>query len=349
MAAESDSFEHDRKRFSKSTSLNENAENEALAIGAVKILEKYSGSSTVMCCSVFPSNNQVAIGWADGTVEIRDGESFEVQNTLAGPSNLPVTSLSENETDDSGMHLLASYASGDTILWDAVESNKTWYEKEDRQTLVNSFNLDCSSFALSGSDAKISIYDRYTGTLSSVLQGSIDPDVMDGHTMRVFALRYHPTNKNELLSGGWDDTVQFWDVRDPIAIRKIYGPHICGNGIEFLGDNKVVTASWRKQDPLQVWDYGSGKLIQNINPDELTSFLYFCRYVESEAYFLVGGSHKNILRIIDVNTRTTLGSVRNLKGAVYFARELPKSSPLLYVANICFGSDNDVYVIQVET
>lgn len=32
--------------------------------------------------------------------------------------------------------------------------------------------------------------------------------VMDGHVSRVFALAYHPSDPNTILSGGWDDTVQ---------------------------------------------------------------------------------------------------------------------------------------------
>ena len=34
------------------------------------------------------------------------------------------------------------------------------------------------------------------------------------------------------ISGGWDDTVQFWDRREPHAVRRIFGPHICGQAID---------------------------------------------------------------------------------------------------------------------
>ena len=42
---------------------------------------------------------------------------------------------------------------------------------------------------------------------------------MDGHESRVFALKYHPTDPNILVSAGWDDTVQFWDKRVENSIR----------------------------------------------------------------------------------------------------------------------------------
>ena len=42
---------------------------------------------------------------------------------------------------------------------------------------------------------------------------------MDGHKSRVFSICSHPTDNNVFVSGGWDDTVQFWDVRQNRAAR----------------------------------------------------------------------------------------------------------------------------------
>jgi WD40 repeat protein len=76
---------------------------------------------------------------------------------------------------------------------------------------------------------------------------------MDGHMNRVFALQYHPTDPNLLISGGWDDTVQFWDIRVSQSIRKISGPHICGNALDIEpGSFNIATGSWRYQSPLEV-------------------------------------------------------------------------------------------------
>ena len=100
---------------------------------------------------------------------------------------------------------------------------------------------------------------------------SSDLTTMDGHMNRVFALRYHPSNPNLLVSAGWDDTVQFWDTRVVHSIRyiaasfviiiicvyyhirKLSGPHICGDSldIEPLTFN-IVTGSWRYHTPLEV-------------------------------------------------------------------------------------------------
>lgn len=46
---------------------------------------------------------------------------------------------------------------------------------------------------------------------------------MDGHRFRIFSIKYHPKYLNLFLSGGWDNTIQFWDTRQPHSIRfKIF-------------------------------------------------------------------------------------------------------------------------------
>jgi len=44
-------------------------------------------------------------------------------------------------------------------------------------------------------------------------------DRVDGHNNRVFAGVFHPTDPNIFLTGGWDDTVQFWDCRVSSSVR----------------------------------------------------------------------------------------------------------------------------------
>jgi WD40 repeat protein len=49
--------------------------------------------------------------------------------------------------------------------------------------------------------------------------------VTAGHVSRVFALKFHPMDRNLVISGGWDNTIQVWDLRCDHAIRSIFGPH----------------------------------------------------------------------------------------------------------------------------
>ena len=63
---------------------------------------------------------------------------------------------------------------------------------------------------------------------------------MNGHQSRVFCACFNPASNYELISGGWDNTIQFWDVRQPFALRYISGVHICGDGIDISSDGKEV-------------------------------------------------------------------------------------------------------------
>lgn len=58
---------------------------------------------------------------------------------------------------------------------------------------------------------------------------------------RVFAACFHPRNNYEFISGGWDDLVHFWDLRQPHAVRHISGIHMCGEGLDINAKGTEVT------------------------------------------------------------------------------------------------------------
>ena len=72
-----------------------------------------------------------------------------------------------------------------------------------------------------------------------------------GHSNRVFSVKFKPDNPNIVVSGGWDNTVQVWDVREEKSVQSFYGPHICGDAIDVHG-NTILTGSWRPEDQLEV-------------------------------------------------------------------------------------------------
>lgn len=65
-------------------------------------------------------------------------------------------------------------------------------------------------------------------------------NIMDGHTSRIFACAFNPKSHHELISGGWDNTVMFWDDRQPYATRYLFGVHMCGEGLDFDKPGKTV-------------------------------------------------------------------------------------------------------------
>ena len=61
-----------------------------------------------------------------------------------------------------------------------------------------------------------------------------------GHSNRVFAVKFHPADPHVLLSAGWDNTVQIWDLRVEGAVRNIFGPHICGDSMDIDCDGQEI-------------------------------------------------------------------------------------------------------------
>ncbi len=95
------------------------------------------------------------------------------------------------------------------------------------------------------------------------------------------------------MSAGWDNTVQLWDLRTDNAVRSIFGPHICGDAVDVHG-NLIVTGSWRPDNPLQLWDFGTGALVENINwgvgINEEPCFLYAAQFSkEGEGELIAAG------------------------------------------------------------
>ena len=69
---------------------------------------------------------------------------------------------------------------------------------------------------------------------------------LPGHSNRIFCVRFDPQNSNMLSSGGWDNTVQIYDIRKKGPVGSIYGPHICGDAIDYYNDGfTLMTGSYR--------------------------------------------------------------------------------------------------------
>ena len=76
-----------------------------------------------------------------------------------------------------------------------------------------------------------------------------------GHSNRIFAVKFDPNDSNIIASGGWDNTVQIYDIRQQGPVGAFYGPHICGEAIDFRNDgNTLLTGSYRPENALELWD-----------------------------------------------------------------------------------------------
>ncbi len=113
------------------------------------------------------------------------------------------------------------------------------------------------------------------------LQG--EGGLIPGHSMRIYSVKFLDHDPNLLLTGGWDERIIIWDLRQENPIRSIYGTYIGGNAIDFA-DNTILTASYRDEDTLQLWDFGTTKLKETLpwskkgGKDSEPCPLYCCKF-----------------------------------------------------------------------
>ena len=165
------------------------------------------------------------------------------------------------------------------------------------------YRKDGNLFAVAGKDFMVKIYDDSTKSLAVTLQsaGNLNP----GHSNRVFSVRF-TDDPNLLVSGGWDNTIFFWDLRESKTVGFVYGPHICGDSIDTRGDT-MLTGSYSNKDVLQLWSIPERKLITTVKWDPLSSqdyehgYLYtavFEKGIKAQ-YMAAGGAGKNEMHLFN--------------------------------------------------
>lgn len=320
--------------------------------GNLKFVNTLGFEAETMCCRFNNGGKLLAIGLSNGTVKIFSTEAKSITYSIPSPTtngNLPVTSLrwkpsAGKDVQMYGDIILATYASGETRRWHVSSGKCLHTHKEDTQMLSCSYSSKGDHAIVSGSNGKIYMFDEGTGTILNVLEPSTNSEVMDGHMMRVFSLQFSPQDDDVFVSGGWDDTIQWWDTRISAkhSIKKISGPHICGEALDIEPSSmQMVAASWRKANNLQIFDFGTGKEIKSI-PEDFTKTMLYCAQWKGRDSLVCGGSHSNMLRTIDFASSQTTGRVLNIPGAVYSVDH----NRLSHNPVVAFCSEKSVLLVQ---
>ncbi|XP_072015029.1 uncharacterized protein [Amphiura filiformis] len=324
---------------------------EPVAEGNLKISQIVECPSEIMCCTYNEDSTLLAVGFVDGSIRVYSAENGAPLHTLTDDEtlaqHLPCTSVvfrPFHQGDRSQNLILATYANGLVKLWHASSQKCVHTIHENRQTLTAAFPKNGSVFITAGSDEKIYVYDTSTKKLVNTCQPSPSRNVMDGHRYRVFSVKFHHNHANEFISGGWDDTVHFWDSRSEHSTRKLFGPHVCGDSLDIdAHHNHIVTGSWRKDANLQIWDYESGEEIRTVPQDFSNSLLYCAQWLGKD-HIIVGGCDANMVRVIDRGTLKTTGRLVDLPRGVYCLDNNRQGNVPKFVA----GSSRNLYFLEMK-
>lgn len=288
-----------------------------LGTGSRRIRAKYttnqsSDTTDCFCVRFSPDDQYLAASFANGAIHIYNAETGRQEFLLNGADGkeglaapLPTTQLrwrphsAQSKTKSVLVSVNAEF-DGQICHWH-IKSGKCLHTITERgnQLFCLDFFSDGSQFATAGRDRVLRIYDEATKRMVQTLEGG-DLKSTAGHSNRVFALKYHPEHPNIVLSGGWDNTVQVWDTRRGHSVRSLWNCYICGDAVDFAANGQhVLTGSWRTEEALQIWDFGSGQPVQVVDwktdAASNTCMLFAAQFSRDPTSDLIvaGGSQEN--------------------------------------------------------
>lgn len=288
--------------------------------GSKRIRAKYTCNPTYepvsdcFCVRFSPDNQYLAASFANGAIHIYNADSGKQEFVLnsadkeSGGTPLPTTQLRwrPHSTQSKTKSVLISVNcefDGQILHWH-IKSGKCLHTITERgnQLFCLDYFDDGSQFATAGRDRLVRVYDEATKRLVQTLQGG-DQKNTAGHSNRVFSLKYHPQHPNIILSGGWDNTVQIWDTRRGHSVRSIWNCYLCGDSVDFSQNgDQVLTGSWRTDNALQIWDFGTCEAIETIpwktaegEASAATCMLFAAQFSKDPASSMImaGGSQEN--------------------------------------------------------
>jgi WD40 repeat protein len=259
-------------------------------------------------------DNILAAAYSNGYISIFSLDTHKYKYMKA--SEYPVTSIRwKPHFESKPKNILVSVTADGKITHWHTATGKALHtmEEHDNPIMCLDFSNDGDLFATAGNDKLVRLYDDNTKTLLNIMKpGNWNEP---GHSNRIFCLNFHKENSNLLVSGGWDNTIQFYDVKQGLIVNSVYGPHICGDAIDLKGDY-MLTGSWNVKDQLQLWDMRTFKVVTNIHWED--DKLFYPTYIYSAQFskksgqnnlFAVGGSNQSEMRIFENDSKEKLPQI----------------------------------------
>jgi len=103
-------------------------------------------------------------------------------------------------------------------------------------------------FVVAGTYNEPRVYDDETLKEVTILSGYNTDHT--SHANRVFCLKMNPFDPNMIVSGGWDNNIFMYDMRQKGPVGVVYGPHVTGESIDFVDERTVVSGSFKTENQL---------------------------------------------------------------------------------------------------
>ncbi|CAD8172100.1 unnamed protein product [Paramecium pentaurelia] len=302
-------------------------------------------------CLRFDFEDQlIAAGCSDGTVKVFNIVSgklaFNLQGSSEGASPTTAIRWRRDVANKAKSVFLSANSDGSLMMWQAQTGKQLFRTVEQgNQLLALDIRSDGDQFATAGKDFKIRVYDDEKKEIIHTFDKA-DYN-QPGHQNRIFALKYLEETPNILLSGGWDGNLLIWDLRDHKSIGTIYGPNLSGDSLDFR-NGQILTGSYRTNNQLQLWDFGTRQLIQEIQWDKNNNnsdfYVYSCQFSKINGdTILAGSSGKQELKLFDINNQyQTCGYIQDLQEGVYCVDYGNKSNKFAFG-----GGEGVVYICSL--
>lgn len=317
-------------------------------------------TSEVFCVRFSPDGKFLAAGCGDGAIRIFNTTTGKLSYNIQGGSStaLPTTAIRFRPVTAATRTknvFLAANAAGTVQHWH-MTSSKCLHSMEDSENQVYAldYNNDGTKFVTAGKDFAIRYYDEATKTLLLTLLGGTSRavDVAAGHSNRVFSTKFVTHDDNIIISGGWDNTIQIWDVRVGMSVRSIYGPHICGDALDIIG-NEILAGSWRPDNQLEIFDFRTGDKAGSVpwggtsgyNDGTPSCMLYAAQFSKegSGRYIVAGGSGVNEARVFDHrHGNSTVGAITGLSRGIFAVDFAPECQKVAMA-----GGDASIRILEV--
>lgn len=185
-----------------------------------EISHKYSIrlEDEVMSLRYNSTGSLLACGTTNGSAVIIDNESGSLVKSLTVSFDKnSVNTLRWKPNVTNSQIITAASVDGSLVSYNITKNQLIGklQPRKGSQILCSDYNHDGKLLALGTDKGDIILWNDFTQQKERILDSS--NWFNNGHSNRVFSVKFVCDEPNMLLSGGWDKAVFLWDIRDPKA------------------------------------------------------------------------------------------------------------------------------------